>query len=272
MMNLKIMFLVFLFWAKVFSLFAFDPGINSQLISDTTIIEVDSTISDSVQIPRKWTTSDSYVSGSMEWTNEDDDREFEFDIQFGANFIGKKDEIDIKLESDFGIKNGKQKDNEQDLRINWYHTLYKKWHLAGQGRTERNQRTIENTSFDYLIWLGGFGPGYNLEIKDIGNSRISILYNYLQLFVFKGNVEAHKRAPSIYLDNNYQLSKKVNIKNWTSILFYDIDDVGYELETEFAYSITEHLALGLRQYYLYNGPTLKYNKSNELRIFTKITF
>ena len=263
---------VLLFLVVAFSLFAFDPVVSAQVISDTTIIEADTSCSDSLQSIRKWTTSDSYVSGSMEWTNEDDVREFEFDIQFGANFTGRKDEIDIKLESDFGLKNGKQKDNEQDLRVNWYHSVYKNWHLTGQGRIERNQRTIENTQYDYFIWLAGIGPGYNLEFEEIGNSRISILYNYIQLFVFKGYMEAHTRAPSIYLDNNYQLSKKVNLKNWTSILFYKIDDVGYESETELGYSITEHLALGLRHYYLFNGPTLKYNKSRELRIFTKITF
>ena len=272
MITMKRLLFALLFLNKAFLLFAFSPEISSEIISDTTIVEADTSSIDSMQSIRKWTTGDTYISGAMEWTNEDNDKEFEFDIQFGANFIGKKDEIDIKLESDFGIKNGKQKDNEQDLRINWYHTLYKKWHLAGQGRIERNQRTIEGTSFDYLIWLGGLGPGYNLEIEETGNSRISILYNYLQLFVFKGNVEIHTKAPSIYLDNDYQLSKKVNLKNWTSILFYDIDDIGYELETELGYSITEHLAIGLRHYFLYNGPTLKYNKSNELRIFTKITF
>ncbi|WP_167605987.1 DUF481 domain-containing protein [Maribellus sediminis] len=267
----NLIFFLFLL-AVVAPALAAQPIIVTSLISDTLTTINDSTTIDSVEHIRKWTTSDSYISGAAEWSNEDDDKEFDFDLRFGASLIGRLDEIDIKLESDFSLDNGKKDDNEQNLRVNWYHTLHKKWHVAGQGIIERNQRTFEGVDIDYIILLGGIGPGYFFETKKMGGTRLSVLYNYLQLFIIRGDIEIHKKAPSLYLDNNYQLSERINLKNWTSILFYATDDVGCELETELAYSVTKHLGLGLRHEFLYNGPTLKHKKNNEFRIFTRITF
>ena len=73
----------------------------------------------SVQNKRKWSTSHTYISGSLEWKKEDDEKEFDFDIRFGANFTGRLDEIDVKLDSKFVLKNTVLEQKEQNFRVNW---------------------------------------------------------------------------------------------------------------------------------------------------------
>ena len=48
--------------------------------------------------------------------------------------------------------------------------------------------------------------------------------------------------------------------------------MGYELETELEYAPWKNVALGFRHYLMLNGPTLQHNSTNELKLFTKITF
>lgn len=268
----KNLIFIMLFVVTVVSAFATEPLTTVAVIPDTVRHSIDTISTDSVHNKRKWSSSDTYISGSLEWRNEDDEKAFDFDIRFGANFTGRLDEIDVKLDSKFVLKNTVLDQKEQNFRVNWYHTLHKQFYLVGQGRLERDQKTYDGIHFDYLILLGGAGPGYHFETKKMGSSRLSVMYNYLQLIIIKGDTKIHSNAPSVYFDNNYQLAKKINLKNWTNIYFWTKDDIGFEIETEMAYSITKNLALGVRYYVLYNGPTLKHEKSTDLRIFTKITF
>lgn len=248
--------------------FTFSPDKFNNIISMP-----DTTATDSTLVGKKWKSSDTYISGSVSWKNDDGNKKVDYDFRFGINLENRLNEVDLKLDSRYVSKKNSANDNEQNFRINWYRKLFHSLYTAGQGRLERNQKTIETLRLDYAILMGGIGPGYLFEPKKAGGrSRLSILYNYIQLFVIKTEVEYHIWAPSVYIDNDYQLTKKLNLKNWTKVIFYAKDDVGYEMETELAYSITKNLAIGLRHYYLLNGPTLQQNNTNELKIYTKITF
>jgi len=240
------------------------PG-NNIAISDTTT-------TDSIQTEKKWESSDTYISGAITWENNDGSKKVDFDLRFGINLKNRLNEVDLRADARYVTKKNSPNDNEQNFRINWYRVLYRDMYLAGQGRIERNQKTWESIRLDYVILIGGIGPGYLFQTKKAGRSRLSLLYNYIQLLVLKSEAETHTFSPSIYVDNDYQLTKKLNLKNWTNIIFYAKDDVGYEMETELGYAITKNLSLGFRHYYLFNGPTLQKNNSNELKIFTKITF
>ena len=240
------------------------PG-NYKTVSDTTAI-------DSIRAEKKWKSSDTYISGSVSWKNNDGNKNVDFDLRFGLNLKNKLNEVDLRADARYISKKESPNANEQNFRANWYRTLYHHIYIAGQGRTERNQKTLESVRFDYILLLGGIGPGYLFEAKKAGRSRLSILNNFIQFFIINSDFETHIYSPSIYVDNNYQLTKKLNLKNWTNIIFYAKDDVGYEMETELGYSITKNLAIGFRHYYFFNGPTLQKNQSNELKIYTKITF
>jgi hypothetical protein len=247
------------------------PPLNNHF-SRTDSLPKDSAVIDSVKAIKKWKASNSYISGSVSWKNDDGDKKHYFDATFGTKLQGRLDEIDLRIEAHYVSKKDLPDDNEQNLRVNWYHTVYRKWYLTGQGRIERNQSTYEGLRFDYALLIGGFGLGYKAEIKDFGSSRISVLYNYLDLIIITGKASGHFKAPSIYLDNNYQLAEKVNLRNWTNIIFWARNDTGYEIETELEYAIWKNLALGFRNYLLINGPTLQHSRTSELKFYTKITF
>ena len=232
----------------------------------------DSMVTDTLTHLKKWDSNDYYVSGSVTWKNDDGHKNVNFDLRFGINLENRLNEVDLRADARYVSKKDAPNDNEQNFRINWYRKLYGNIYAAGQGRIERNQKIIESVRLDYAILIGGIGPGYLFETKKGDRSRLSILYYYIQFFIFKESDEIHDFSPSIYLDNNYQLSKKLNLKNWTNVIFYAKSDIGYEMETELGYAITKNLSLGFRHYYLFNGPTLQKNNSNELKIFTKITF
>lgn len=240
--------------------------------SITDSIRQDSATIDSIKAIKKWKSSNSYISGSVSWKNDDGDKKHYFDMTFGTKLKGRLDEIDIRIEAHYVSKKDLPDDNEQNLRVNWYHTLYRKWYLTGQGRVERNQSTYQDIRFDYALLIGGIGAGYKAEIEKSGSSRISILYNFLDIIIIGSKVNSLTQSPSIYLDNNYQLSEKINLKNWTNIIFWSKNDTGYEIETELEYAIWKNLALGFRHYLLINGPTLQHNRTSELKFYTKITF
>lgn len=249
-----------------------EPVFPDVIYPEYLISESDTTAIDSTQTKKKWDSSDTYISGSVTWKNDDGDKKVDFDLRFGINLKNKLNEVDLRADAKYVTKKGSPNDNEQNFRVNWYRTVYRNFYAASQGRLERNQKSLESYRFDYAILLAGIGPGYLFEAKKAGRSRLSILYNYIQIIIFKSEAELHLFSPSIYLDNNYQLTKKLNLKNWTNVIFYAKDDVGYEMETELGYALTKNLSLGFRHYYLFNGPTLQKNNSNELKLFTKITF
>ena len=81
----------------------------------------------------------------------------------------------------------------------------------------------------------------------------------------------HVQVVSCYIDNNYNLTKNLNFSNLTNIIFWDINDIGFDMESELVYKITKNLGLGLRHTYFLNGPTLQKVRSSELKIYIKIT-
>jgi hypothetical protein len=247
------------------------PPLNNHF-SKTDSLSKDSAVIDSVKAIKKWKANNSYISGSVSWKNDDGDKKYDFDIRFGTKIKSRLDEIDIRIDAHYVSKKNLPDDNEQNVRVNWYHTLYRKWYTAGQGRIERNQTSIENLRLDYAILLGGVGFGYHFENEKKGSTRLSALYNFLDLVIIHGHVNSQINSPSIYIDNNYQLSEKFNLKNWTNLIFWRKNDIGYEIETELEYAIWKNVALGFRHYLLLNGPTLQHNSTNELKLFTKITF
>ncbi|HSM49346.1 MAG TPA: hypothetical protein VK872_16115, partial [Draconibacterium sp.] len=162
-----------------------------------------------------------YVGGSVSWKNHEGTKESDYELRFGSSLTGRRDKIDLKLESQYKSKKEGIDDNEQYARINWYHTFYRQFYVLGQGRVERDQLTLEGTRFDYILLQEGIGPGYNLKLEKSGESRVSILYNFFQVEIFKYNIPFHQQAFSLYLDNYYDISRKVNLSNWTNIFFWD---------------------------------------------------
>ena len=232
----------------------------------------DTSAVDSLKAIKKWNISNTFISGSVSWKNDDGHKNLDFDLRFGINLKSRLDEIDLRFDANYISKKNSPDDNEQHLRVNWYHTLYKKWHFTSQGRIERNQYSSNNLQFDYAILLGGGGFGYHILTEKKGGSRISVLYNYIDLILIKQKSSLDDFAPSVYFDNNYQLTPKINLKNWTNIIFWGKEDIGSEIETELGYAITKNLTLGFRHHFFANGPTLEHSRRSELKLFTKITF
>jgi hypothetical protein len=264
---------------SVHAYFEVGPALRTEkIIEDTTKVKSinsgksDSLSVDSVKVEKKWKMKNTYVGGSVSWKNHEGTKESDYELRFGSSLTGRRDKIDLKLESQYKSKKEGIDDNEQYARINWYHTFYRQFYVLGQGRVERDQLTLEGTRFDYILLQEGIGPGYNLKLEKSGESRVSILYNFFQVEIFKYNIPFHQQAFSLYLDNYYDISRKINLSNWTNIFFWDNNNIGFDIETEILYKLMRNLGLGVRHTYFFNGPTLQKLQSSELKIFIKITF
>jgi hypothetical protein len=233
--------------------------------------ETDSVAIDSLKLEKRWKLNNTYIGGSVSWKNQEGNKESDYEFRVGSSITGRLDRIDLKLESLYKSKKGSPNDNEQYARANWYHDFFRRFYVMGQVQLERDQISYEGTRFDYILLQEGAGPGYRLKIEKLGESRLSVLYNFLHVSFFDQNVKGNYQVVSIYLDNSYNLTKKINLSNWTNIIFWSKNEVGFDIETELMYKLTKSLGIGLRHIYFLNGPTLQKQKSSDFKIYIKIT-
>lgn len=65
---------------------------NPTLISDTTA-------TDTIQTKKQWDSSDTYISGSVTWKNNDGNKNVDFDLRFGINLKNRLNELDLRADA-----------------------------------------------------------------------------------------------------------------------------------------------------------------------------
>lgn len=217
--------------------------------------------------PDRWS-----LGVSADWKHENDDTEVDLNVELEAGWHRPRDEIELRVRTDYKVRDGKVDNNEQSARLLGFHDLAAPWLVFGQLFIERHDVTVADIKVDYLLWQATLGAGLRQRWGERGTSRAVLGWNLFRVDLLDFHRHVSDDAPSLLLDHDLHLSERVGLTNRLVVYLWRDGPVGLESETEVSYALTQRLSVGLTHRYRKRAVDLKGTAVNEFRLATRFSF
>lgn len=194
--------------------------------------------------------------------------------ELGLNWQRPQDDIDLRLEAEYGVHNQVHDVNKQSGRLRWFHSLASPWLVTAQGFVERDRVDLPPLgSTDYLLSQLTLGGGTRVDWEEDAWLRLVLGFARFRLDLLDyDDAHAYLTAPGILLDGNVPLTARISFSNWTNLWRWHAGDYGLESETRLDYAITEHVGIGLVYRLKKDAPTVHTDTLDDLELTTRFNF
>ena len=222
-----------------------------------------------------WWIADSWhADGSVRVSDSNGDSETEYQLDLGAKWTRGYSNNEFTLRGNYKSRNGKEDTDNQNARLRLQRDTDTRLFWMGDIYLERDKTYLIDRDYDYLLAKLNSGAGLKFDWGKGHVTRLALLYNYAYVTLLNIPISAHAdtHGPSVYFSNDLQLFPRLGFAQWGEFYYWDDGSNGFSNEMEFTYRISESVSLGLRHVYRDSEADLKNNDTNELKVFTRLTF
>ena len=218
-------------------------------------------------LPDTWSVDASYV-----WKEKDSGPSHEIDLDFSARWERDGDEVTLSLTSKYEYEDGHVDTNEQTGRLRWFRFFNDHFFTLAEGYLERDQYGIEGQDFDYLWLQGAIGPGLQKQFSDKLMTRVALTWNQIYIDLLDLSESGTMDVYSLYAELHYEFSERLHFRYWGKVYFWEDSGTGLESEADINYKLTTHFSIGLKHKYQEHIASLRSDKKNEAKLYTRLSY
>lgn len=218
--------------------------------------------------PERWS-----VGLSGYWQSSNGTKESDAAIDVDATWVTPRNDINLRLSTDYRINSDTVDNNEQSGRLRWVRSLSTPWVALGVLRAHRNTFTFDSLpTFDYLLLQGTLGLGAQKKWPGDGKTLVALGYDWVSLDLLDYGARTSTHATSLLIENSVPLTPKITFDQTLYFYLWQGGDTGIDSQAELSYAITESLRVGLKHELRRNAVDLDVGTYSKFSVTTRVRF